>query len=170
MGAPAMQRLELSEMVRRKARFAQTCEPEDFPRLAAAAQVIEAVQFDCRFGRADDGTPLLEGEARASLQLECQRCEEAVQRQLEMRFELCLVDEARAARVAPEREIRIVEDGSVNLPEIVEDELLLHLPLKVCQASDCPNMPPLTFGPAVEAEAERQENPFAVLANLKTTK
>ena len=58
----------------------------------------------------------------------------------------------------------MVGDGTLDVAELIEDELLLALPMRACVEERCANRPPLEYGPAVEAD---QDNPFAVLSELK---
>jgi len=69
-----------------------------------------------------------------------------------------------------------VEGDSVAIGDIVEDELLLVLPERLCEALPCPHAPAVSF-PAEGADAGAEhnvetspnagQNPFGVLAALK---
>jgi uncharacterized metal-binding protein YceD (DUF177 family) len=66
----------------------------------------------------------------------------------------------------------VLEEEEVAIIDLVEDDLLLALPLQVCLAyADCPNRPELDFPVAARAKADetnaRRPNPFGVLAELK---
>ena len=110
-------------------------------------------------------------QARTAVRLECQRCLDPVDTPLafERRF-LFVADEAAAARLAADQEDDVlVISRSFDLLELVEDELLLALPL-VPRHETCPRPPAMNFE-ADEAEDEPVEaerpNPFAALAALK---
>lgn len=55
-----------------------------------------------------------------------------------------------------------------DLQSLVEDELLLALPLVPMHEPDCPEPVQLTAGDLPEAAEPKKQNPFAALATLKT--
>ena len=108
--------------------------------------------------------------ADADVVLQCQRClqplDEAVHVDRNFRF---VDDEATAAALDDEIEDEVLAlPKSLNLRELVEDEMLLALPL-VPRHGVCPQPLPTSFGDveAVEAEAA---HPFASLALLRKDK
>lgn len=109
-------------------------------------------------------------EASAVAQLTCQRCLRPVQEHVEFtRWFRFVQDEATASGddVESEEDLLVIS-RSFNLLELIEDELLLSLPL-VPRHEQCPEplAPPLDPSLAeVEPEAERP-HPFAALAALK---
>ena len=101
--------------------------------------------------------------------LQCQRCllplSEAVHVDRHFRF---VADEAAAAALDDEIEDEVlVLAKSLNLRDLVEDEMLLALPL-VPRHEICPEAVPMQFGD-VEA-VEEKANPFASLAILRRDK
>jgi uncharacterized protein len=103
--------------------------------------------------------------ARAVVQLECQRCLQPVALILDVARALRFVaDEATAEALDAESEDDVLAlPRSLDLHELVEDELLLALPL-VPMHDRCPQPLPMRVG---EAEIEPAPNPFAALAGLK---
>jgi uncharacterized protein len=107
--------------------------------------------------------------AEADVILQCQRCllplDEAVHVDRHFRF---VADEDAAAALDDEIEDEVlVLAKSLNLRDLVEDEMLLALPL-VPRHDVCPEAVPLQFGD-VEA-VEEKANPFASLAILRKDK
>ncbi len=110
-------------------------------------------------------------DLRASVQLpmQCQRCLtpvlEAVQAERSFRF---VADEATAAALDDEaEEDLLVISRDFDALSLVEDELILSLPL-VPLHEVCPEVVPMSaVDPEFEVAAERP-NPFGVLAGLKT--
>ena len=104
-------------------------------------------------------------ECRAQIGLVCQRClqsvETAVDAQRSFQF---VADEALAAEIDADSEEDVLAlSRTLNLIELIEDELLLALPL-VPRHTVCPQ--PLK--PPEDAEPfEERANPFAVLGELK---
>jgi len=108
-------------------------------------------------------------QADADVVLQCQRCllplSEAVRVDRHFRF---VTDEDTAAALDDEIEDEVlVLARSLNLRDLVEDEMLLALPL-VPRHEVCPEAVPLQFGD-IEA-VEEKANPFASLAILRKDK
>jgi uncharacterized protein len=107
-------------------------------------------------------------QADTALSMVCQRCLAAYPHALSVRarFQFA-VDEGQAAEMDAECEHDVlVISKELDLHELVEDELLLELPL-VPRHEVCPQ--PLTPAAVAEAEPPRQ-HPFAALAGLRTRK
>lgn len=105
--------------------------------------------------------------ANANLALECQRCLQPVTVPLEIERSFRFVhdeDEAEALDAESEDDVLVLE-RTLDSQQLVEDELLLSLPV-VALHDECPDPLPL---PADEFddEEEEPENPFAALAVLK---
>lgn len=113
----------------------------------------------------------LDVKARVDLPMQCQRCLtpvlESVQAQRSFRF---VADEATAAALDDEAEEDIlVISRDFDALALIEDELILSLPL-VPLHEVCPEQMPMSVAdPEFEAAAQRP-NPFGVLAGLKTDK
>jgi len=105
--------------------------------------------------------------ASTHLMLECQRCLSPVETRVEAsRSFLFVHGESTAAELDADSEDDVLAlTRSLNLLELVEDELLLSLPL-VPRHETCPA--PLAVGSAeFEPEEVEAPNPFAALAALK---
>jgi uncharacterized protein len=167
--------------------------PPDPRRLDVAAAAAAALQLEGRwpvagFERLADGMPQdtdvawsvrgqlrpvpgAEAEvwlhlvARARVWRDCQRFLQPVALELELSRPLRFVaDEATAAALDAESEDDVlVASRSLDLHELVEDELLLALPL-VPMHDRCPRPLPMAAG---DAATEPAPNPFAALAVLK---
>ncbi|MCV2354510.1 DUF177 domain-containing protein [Paucibacter sp. B2R-40] len=109
-------------------------------------------------------------EASAEAQLTCQRCLRPVQEHVEFaRWFRFVHDEAAAAEIDAETEEDVlVLSRNFDLFELIEDELLLSLPL-VPRHEECPEPLAAPLDPALsegEPQSERP-HPFAALAALK---
>ncbi len=118
------------------------------------------------------GISILRGRVQASLDLICQRCLEPVHVDVDASLALGFArSEAGLEQVSSEFEAIRVEDGQVNLLDLLEDEIMLALPQiprheeNECQASTMADAPEI-----IEARPEKRENPFSVLAGLKVDK
>ncbi len=125
-------------------------------------------RFDFTFGIDDERHYFARGSASASLRMECQRCRETVTVEVSADTSVAFVGSDDQARALPEHyEPVVVEEERLSLGELVEEELILALPLVATHArGSCRS----GFEPEPEAAAEpdeERENPFAVLASLK---
>jgi uncharacterized protein len=104
--------------------------------------------------------------ASADIALTCQRCLQPMTVQLDMQRSLRFVqgEDAAAAIDAESEDDVLALTRSMDLQELLEDELLLVLPL-VPRHEQCPQ--PLPMAAKEEPLPEERENPFAVLAGLK---
>jgi len=124
------------------------------------------VEVRLSFSRDARGLPHLAGELRTALPLTCQRCLEAVDMPVAAEVDVFLLsDEALAERLGEEEDYVVFDDGQLDLPELLEDELILAMPL-VARHDDCEPQVALSE-PEPVAEPAKKENPFQVLAGLK---
>ncbi|MGQ9830439.1 MAG: YceD family protein [Thermochromatium sp.] len=142
-----------------------------FPRLLevgtpgpcqTSARVVYRLDFRCD---ADLGS-ILKGWARVRLGLRCQRCLSDLWLDLEASLALRLVRiEPDAKAFEGDYETLVVTDGRLNPFELIEDGLLLEIPLfprhpvGECQAPELDRV-------SVEA-SQWASNPFAILEHLK---
>lgn len=120
------------------------------------------------FSLDDRRIPVISGRVRAQLPLLCQRCLETMIRDVDAEFSLAVVKSpAQAERLPANLEPLLLEDGNLSLRTLIEDELLLALPLVARHdPREC------HVGAELEADAgapveEEKKNPFAVLESLK---
>ena len=106
--------------------------------------------------------------AQATVSLVCQRCLSPVEAPLDAHRSFHFVsDETTAAQLDADSEDDVLAlTRSLNLVSLVEDELLLALPL-VPRHEVCPEPLPMSHGDDEEGEEEAAPNPFAALAALK---
>ena len=86
------------------------------------------------------------------------------------------ISTSQASQMADECDVLIASGDTVLLADILEDELLLAVPEKLCDSNgdtkECERLLP-PYYPAAgkaqleEAEQSERKNPFDVLANLK---
>lgn len=147
----------------------------DLPRLAGSLfdppAATDHVSWQARFGQDEPvgraPQPWLELEARTHVTLQCQRCLQALQEPLaaQRRF-LLVATEAEAERLDAESDDdHLVLVPRLDLLALVEDELILELPLVPRHEGTCPE--PLPQPAADEAPEEARPNPFAALAALR---
>lgn len=146
-----------------------------FARLAEVAEVIgEHVDVTIECGIDQQDLVVIKGSAKADLELTCQRCGNGLRHTAETSFIYTPVLDAaeESEDPIPEAydEIELGEYGEISLIQLVEDELMLALPIvamhdpEECGISE----QDMTFGKlAPEATEEKKSNPFDVLKQLK---
>ena len=121
------------------------------------------------FGLGEGAIGFLRGQTQAQLSVICQRCLQPMSLAVEVPFAFGLtVSEEAAGKLGDDHEPLLVGDEPLRLSELVEDELILALPIVALHdKQDCPAAQRLE---ATAPETERQgaeSNPFAVLKELK---
>lgn len=128
------------------------------------------VGFRLDFGRDELGTDYVDVHAQAPLTMICQRTLEPFVLPVTVDSRLGLIRRERdEAGLPPGCEpLLVAEDGRLGPADVIEDELLLALPLvPVNPDSSLPDAV-LDHGAAAGGDAAEQENnPFAVLRELK---
>lgn len=143
------------------------------PRFAQALERDEGeVEYALEFGRDALGVDFLEIRARCAPWLVCQRTLEAFQQPLEVSQRLGLIRrEADEAGLPPGYEALLLpEDRQLHLQALVEDELILALPLVPTRAdAELPAeyRADERAGAVGAEDAPTKPNPFAALAALK---
>ncbi len=142
------------------------------PRLAAALADAEGgVQVHCEFGVDEQHARFVRIEVRGDLQLQCQRCMGLVAYPVQLTVALAIVgSEAAAERLLGDYEPLIVREERIPLAELIEDELLLALPVVARHADEQQCAPGDWVAGAPEDPGEEpapRKNPFAVLGELK---
>ncbi len=129
--------------------------------------VVWRVQAELR-GEGARAVPWLYLQANAVLSLTCQRCLQAVETPVEVdRWFRFVADEATAEAEDEDSEEDVLAlEPRPSLRELVEDELLMELPL-VPMHEACPTPLPLPPEDPAAEPAEDKPNPFAALASLK---
>ena len=214
MIAPAMntrpqEALSYRDLARQQARISRRISLEALPRLkdlvekadASAAQASSGAEADLAFDVNLEfsidarGCSRVEGELSGQLGLMCTGCAEVLVRPLTLTF-ACVIAETEAIAEAlvegdrtggessPTEDVLVANGTEVTVAQIVEDEILLNLPERLCVTEPCEMAPELAYpAPGVQSDeptresgvpgaagaaTEGDENPFSVLAELKT--
>jgi len=169
-------RLPLAAFARSGGQLPGSAPLADFPRLYAqsvdAAQEAE-LSFSATGGERFDATGhpqvWLHVSGHCQLTLECQRCLRPARLELGFGRDFRFVANEALAAVEDEEsdEDVLVFARQFDLLELVEDELLMAMPL-VPMHDTCPVAPRFSVADAnFDATAAQPANPFAVLADLK---
>lgn len=144
----------------------------EMTRLGEALQSSDGeVTVSLEFGTDNEGIRYMRGRIQAEVSLECQRCLEPMRYPIDSEFALAMVRNAAEAEALPSHyELLLIEGEPLFLRDIIEDELLLALPIVPMHAPEECGVD-TSLGRAGEThndEGAEKENPFSVLANLKT--
>lgn len=173
MIAPAMntrpdERLPFRDLARQGARVARSLPADSLGRLSEVAPGRGTLEVDMTFSLDAEARPWVRGSATLRVAATCQRCLGVFDRDLQVSFELCIVtDPALASAMAEEADVLVTDADWVTVADVVEDELLLALPERLCTEEPCPNAPALDYPDADAPEPDREDNPFQVLSQLK---
>lgn len=162
------ERLPYRELARQGARVVRSVPADCLGRLSAIAPGRSELRVDMTFSLDQDNRPWVTGSAEVVAYATCQRCLEQFDSALRAGFELCIVkDPQLASALAGEADVLVADTDSVTIADVVEDELILALPDRLCVEDPCPHAPELSY-PAPDApEPEPEDNPFSVLSELK---
>ncbi len=136
----------------------------------ALADDSGVVTYRLEFGMSEEGILSVDGCLEAVVQVQCQRCLEAMDLPLSSRFLLGAVWDDEQARTLPKRmEPLLVLEDTVDTVAIIEDELLLCLPFVAYHPPEaCSRKVGYRTGDMDSVVAEEpRKNPFDALAALK---
>lgn len=158
--------------------FSGTVKLGDLPRLRGALlETTGSAEFRLEFYRDNRGRARIKGQVRADLVLECQRCLEAMVLPVDAELDLAVIQVPEEADRLPESCDPVwVEEDTMRLLDLVEDELLLAIPQvprhepDSCGIDGYIPVDEETADQEQEDEASDKPNPFAVLAGLKSDK
>lgn len=161
------QSYRVAREVERNALFEGEIPLQRLPRLRELLRAnapAEAVQVRFEFLRTPWGARSIRGHIAARLPMTCERCLQGMEQGVDQDFEL-LID-AREADDESGLEVIASDDGWLDLFALVEEEIILALPIiRRHENADCNEFWPVPE-PEARAQAER-DNPFAALAALK---
>ncbi len=137
-------------------------------RLAPLLQSVEGTaRFELRFNLDEASRPVASGQITATLEVICQRCLEPMRVEIESEIRLGLVRCGSEAVALPREYEPLQVDGDrISLVSVIEDELILALPVAPlhppgrCRPPRHPRRGEVRNGSATES-------PFAVLAAAK---
>lgn len=142
-----------------------------FPRLPPQPASTEAQIRGTAHFRRQGGFAVVDLEVRGSVQLTCQRCLGPMRQSVDGDAHIALVaSEAEAERVPPELEPVRAPEGRIRLRDLVDEEVLLALPIVPLHESseECGQQAP-SASSAREVETADEggvQRPFADLGKL----
>ena len=193
MIAPAMNTrteddLPYRDLARQQARIARKIGLDQMPRLAAllgsgadaADSDVDEKPFDVTlaFLFDADGHVKISGALSGSVWLDCHGCAETRQHRLDLSIECLVVDsESSADDLQMQSDVVLADGLHILVADVIEDEILLNLPERLCTEQPCENTPVLDYpvpgegdGSVHEPSSDERDNPFAVLAEMNLPK
>jgi DUF177 domain-containing protein len=149
------------EFARAGATLAGALELGDLPRLSELGCSGARIRYEIRGGATAQGRPALHVEATGTLELACQRCLGTVVVPVAVNTELELAASQEALDGAEDDIDRVLATHAMAVAELVEDEVILALPM-VPKHAQCP-----AHAEDSDSGGERV-SPFAALAALQT--
>jgi len=127
-----------------------------------------AVETQLDFGKDSQGIRFVHGSIKTELPLICQRCLEVMRYPVDLRLSLALVTSVEQADRLPEGyEPLVLDSATLSLTTLVEDELLLTLPIVAMHPeSECSVRTPVS-SEVNTGKVTEKPHPFAALAQLK---
>jgi uncharacterized protein len=137
--------------------------------VGSVADCVDSVQVEIAFKKDEQGLTYFDGTLDTSATLICERCGGQIAQPLQVSF--CFSPVKAGAGVEELSDfydpIEVDDQGEIDILQLVEDELILALPLVAFHAEeDCAvKQNELSFGDI--GEEIKRPNPFAVLKELK---
>ncbi len=129
----------------------------------------DLVTVNLEFGVDEQKIIFIRGQVKTKVLLQCQRCMEPFVCEIMSNFVLGVVNNLDEAKSLPEHyEPALTQEGHLALRELIEDEIILNLPLiPRHEPEDCKVKLPLKDADWKKSD---KENPFRVLESLKGKK
>ncbi len=151
-------RIDSFQFARSGSRLNGRLEAEQLPRLAGLRVACEELTFELRGSESRSGKLGLRLRAEGRLTLICQRCMGPLEIPLNLEVDLELAGTTEEIEQADDEVDRVLASREMVASELVEDEIILALPM-VPRHEDC--------GPSQAARNSGRASPFEALAGLK---
>ncbi len=140
-----------------------------FTRLSDALSAnTGTVSVELEFGRDEQHTVVIRSALSADVTMECQRCLELVTLPIHSECEYAVVREGANTQSLPKGyDVLEVGEDPLDLLELIEEELLLALPIVPAHAPEDCQQPAGLVEPEPSEDEVTRSNPFSVLAQLK---
>lgn len=159
--------LEARKLAFQNAKIKGQLSSQQLQRLSdAVVGDFSPISCEMTFYREADGHAMIRGHMAGKVNLTCERCLEPVEHVIDTSFEVRpVLTDAQAQQHQKDVDIVMLnEEGTLDALAMLEDELLLSLPIVIYHDDDC--RPVMQFGDDVVEEDAPRENPFAILASM----
>ena len=118
-------------------------------RFADICEAVKGIAADMSFDHDAQTRIKVSGRVHCDARLACHRCEQLVWCHVNSDFASVIAfDEEQAtswSQLDPNLDILVVSGANLDVAELVEDELLLALPERVCTDDDCVHVPEMRY-------------------------
>ena len=167
--------LDLRGLAARGVHIEGTVSPEDLPRLAdSGIAIVESGSAAFDFRRDEEARHVVAVSVEAKVIMQCQRCLSDMEVAVESASLMACVWSDEEAAALPATYEPLLVDDAADLSDIVEEEILLAIPLSPTHEKECRSaeqraaLETDTEEPAAVDETGERESPFAVLQRLKS--
>ncbi len=141
-----------------------------FQRLATYLSSQDGVVVtDMEFSRDGQSRRIISGQVKTVVKLTCQRCLQEMDFSIDAKMLVLVADSDEEARLlSDEAEVVVAEEEGIDMMSLLEDELILSLPIVACHDQLCqhPDVGQLGDPVAATRDDEEEKSPFAVLKGL----
>jgi uncharacterized protein len=181
MSAPLPEHIDILRLAKQGCKLSGRLFLDEMPRLKEYATAVESdndvtnfVDIEVELDVDDQHIAFIRGSAQASVAMICQRCLKPMKATVNASFLLGAVEnEAKLERLPAQYEPLEISEKLVSLSGIIEDELILALPLVAlhdqdqCTVKMASSQQVKEEKERIEAEAKERNNPFSILSALK---
>lgn len=165
MQCKLQQTYRVSQEIGRNSFFKGCLKLSQVPRLASLVNTNDAeIEVIFEFTLNEYRNASIKGHIETNLTLQCQRCLEPVIQFIDLDFDL-LIDSSDIEIKSFQQETVYTDEGYLDMFKLIEDELMLALPL-IMKHEDSSCNPYLLSG-SEDSPVVTTNNPFAVLGSLK---
>lgn len=169
LNGPIPPHVDPRKLADRHASIEGQVELTSLPRLCdALADNAGIVQAKFHFERDEQNTVVIRSELEVEVKMICQRCLELVALPIHSECEYAVVWPGANTQALPKAyDVLEVGEEPLNLLALIEDELLLALPIIPVHAPEDCQQPASLDQPEPGEDEVSRSNPFSVLAQLK---
>ena len=167
--------LDLRGLAARGVRIEGTVSPEDLPRLAdSGIGIVESGSAAFDFRRDEEARYVVAVSVEARVVMQCQRCLRDIEVQIKSASLMACVWTDEEAATLPTTYEPLLVDDNADLSNIVEEEILLAIPVSPIHKEECKlpeqraALETVMENPAAVKETDERDSPFAVLEQLKS--
>ena len=165
---------QLNDFIARGVTLNETLAVADLPRLARLSHgnggdTPEKLDVRVEFNKLGANVPGIKVAVNGTIELECQRCLEALTWSVDNAFELQVrAGDAQLDEIEDTIDTVLVDEHGLQLATVIEDEILSAMPLAPIhdQSKDCGNLVAVYEQAADSPAAGAENRPFSELAVL----
>jgi uncharacterized protein len=169
-------RIELDKLEGQFAKFAHTYSADELVLDDEHARLVEPPQINGRINRSGHDVRL-RGQIRARAEVDCDRCLKQVTLPIETTFDVTYVPatdyvEGETAELQEEDlGLSVYEDETIDVDELVREQILLTMPARALCGEDCKGLCPVCGAnrneAACECESQNTDPRWSALKDIK---